>query len=272
MISPNAIQLGFINITWYGIIYFIGFLFSFFYIKHQMIKMNIKEENTETFFIYFTLFSLLGARLFEIFFYNFEYFRSNPIKIFAVWQGGMSVHGAMLFGFLTIICYCRKNKINYLKLTDIIVVPLSLGLAFGRLANFINQELVGIVTKNSIGIVFSAYDNNKRLPYQLFEGFKNLIIFQVLFFIKTFKETKDGFLTALFIITYSSLRFIIDFTKEIENTSKILFMPVGHFFSLIYLIIGLILLIKLITRKNILLKKEIKQKNITCNIKANKKQ
>ena len=243
MINPIAIEIFGLKIYWYGLTYAISFMLGYFYIKYNSKHLKLKQETIDDIFFYFLIFSVLGGRIFEIIFYNPIYYISNPLKIFAVWQGGMSIHGGILFGFLTLKYHANKYKIDLFKLTDLFVIPASIFLAFGRLANFINQELVGIITNSKLGIVFPLYDNNKRYPTQLFESVKNMITFQLLLYLKTFKKQKTGTLTALFLIIYNFGRFIIDFLRE--HTISIGIISMGQLLCLIYGIAGIYLLIKI---------------------------
>ena len=243
MISPIAIEIFGLQIYWYGIVYAIGFMSSYFFIIHYSSRIGLKKENLENLYFYFMIFSVLGGRIFEILFYNLGYYLENPLKVFAVWQGGMSIHGGILFGFLTILYFAKKYKINPLKITDVFVVPVALFLAFGRLANFVNQELVGKITSSKIGMVFPLYDDNLRWPTQIFEGFKNLITFEILYSAFIFKTLKTGTLTAWFLILYNFGRFIIDFLREHDVSFG--YISMGQVLSLIYAAAGIILLVKI---------------------------
>lgn len=238
-IDPIALQIFGLKIHWYGIMYVVGFLVTYFYIiKFNTTKLN--KTQLEDIFFYVTLFSILGGRIFEIIFYNISYYLANPLKVFAVWQGGMSIHGGIFFALLTIIYQAKKYKINPLQLTDLFVVPASLALAFGRLTNFINQELVGKVTSSNIGIIFQNYDNKPRHPYQLYLGFKNLIVFQTLYYFQTFKKLKAGTLTALFLILFNTGRFITDIYK-VPDVQVGIFTQ-GQILSTIFILIGIYIL------------------------------
>jgi len=243
MINPIALNIFGIKIYWYGITYVLGFLFTYFYIqKYNTIKTLTKEKLDDIFF-YVVLFSVLGGRIFEIIFYQPSYYLSNPLQIFAVWHGGMSIHGGILFTILTLIYQAKKHKINPLKLLDLFIIPASLVLAFGRTANFINQELVGKVTKNSIGIIFPLYDNQPRHPYQLYLGLKNLIVFQILLYTQTFKKFKPGTLIGIFLILFNIGRFILDIFKVPD--AKIWILTQGQILSIIFIIIGIYILYKI---------------------------
>ncbi len=243
MMSPVAFEIFNLQIHWYGIVYALGFLLSYVFIIKNTKHTNLEKEKQENIFLSFMVFSVIGGRIFEIIFYDLTYYLQNPLKVFAVWQGGMSIHGGILFGFLTLYYYSRKYKANLLKLTDLYVIPASLALAFGRLANFVNQELVGKITSSKLGVVFPLYDNNTRWPTTLFESFKNLITFQILFYQFTFKKLKPGIITATFLILYNILRFFIDFLREPAVSLGIISM--GQLLSLIFGIAGIILYIKI---------------------------
>lgn len=243
MINPIAISFFEIDIYWYGLSYFIGFLFTYFFILSQAKSFNIKKEILEDIFFYSVLFGLIGARIFHVLFYNFSYYLNNPIKIFYFWEGGMAIHGAG-FTFLLIIYYfSKKYNINYFKITDLFLIPAGFATSIGRIANFINQELVGTITSSKIGITFPLYDNQNRWPTQLFESTKNMITFQTLLYLNYFKKLKHGTITALFLIFYNFGRFIIDFLRVHDNSLGLISM--GQLLSLIFGIFGIYILIKI---------------------------
>lgn len=237
MINKIALEIFGLQIYWYGIVYSLGFLLSYFFITHHTKNLKIKKEDSENIFFNFMISSVIGGRLFEVLIYEPSYYFSNLTKIFAVWDGGMSIHGGILLGILSLYYSSKKYKVSLLSLTDIYSIPASAALAFGRLANFINQELVGKPTQSIIGIIFPENDSLRRWPTQLFESVKNLITFQILYATYIFNKTKPGTITALFLTIYSLGRFLIDFLRE---PSTIYFgIPVGQFLNLTYTIFGL---------------------------------
>ncbi len=243
-INPIAISLGPINIYWYGIVYAIGFVFTLWFMLKYTKELNTSKENLENLLLYSMIIGVIGGRIFHILFYNFEYFITNPLEIIRFDKGGMSIHGGLLFGFISFYYFSKKYKINFLKALDLVVIPMSLVLAFGRIANFINQELVGKVTNSIFGIEFSrTYPGEERFPSQIFESIKNMIVFQVVLYLKYFKKLKPGVITSWFLITYNGLRFLIDFTREPE----VYLGPIGmgQLLSLIFMIFGIILLFKI---------------------------
>lgn len=236
MLNPVALEFFGLKIYWYGITYVLGFLFSYFYISYFGRKLKLEQDKIDNMYFYFMILSVIGGRVFEIVFYNISYYLSDPIKVFYVWQGGMSIHGGFTFGFLTLWYFSRKYKVNLFKLTDLFCVPAALALAFGRLANFINQELVGIPTTSRIGVVFPLYDDKVRWPTQIFESIKNMLVFQVLFYVDMFKQLKPGFITAYFLILYNVGRFFIDFLRVHDVSFG--FISMGQSLCLIYGFLG----------------------------------
>lgn len=246
MVDPVAFSFFGLEIYWYGISYVVGFLFTYWFILHYAQTLKLPKDKLEEMFLPFMIFSVLGGRIFHIFFYDLSYFAANPLEIFRFDKGGMSIHGGLTFGVATLYYYARKYKLNVLKIIDLFVIPTSLALAFGRLANFVNQELVGKVTTSNLGIVFPRVDDSLRWPTQIFESAKNFVLFQFLYSKFIFSTYKPGILTAWFFILYNIPRFIIDFLREPELSLGLISM--GQLLSLIYGIFGIVLYIKL--RKN----------------------
>jgi phosphatidylglycerol:prolipoprotein diacylglycerol transferase len=166
------------------------------------------------------------------------------------WKGGMSIHGGILFGLISIYYFSKKRNINFLKFTDLLVIPLSFALSLGRITNFINQELVGKITNSNFGIIFPKVDNNLRYPSQLFESFKNLLTFEILIYLLYFKNynKKEGYLTANFLIIYNFGRYFVDFFREPE-TIFLGIISMSQLLSLIFGFFGIILLIYLIKKE-----------------------
>lgn len=243
MIDPIAFSIFGLDIRWYGVSYALGFFLTYLYIIYfsKLFKYN-KEEMEDTFF-YFMIFSVLGGRVFEIIFYDLSYYVANPIKVFYVWQGGMSIHGGIFLGAISLWYFSKKYKFDYYKILDLYVVPAALALSIGRLANFVNQELVGKVTNSSLGVVFPLHDDNVRWPTTIFESAKNLVTFQVLLYLKFFKSLKPGLITAWFLILYNLGRFFIDFLREPDVL--IGFISMGQLLCLVYGLFGVWMLFRI---------------------------
>ena len=237
-INPVLLKLGSLEIRYYGIIYALAFLIGYYYIKRESEKRNLKLD-ADSLITYLIIGTLIGARLFEIIFYNPSFYFSNPLEIFALWHGGLSFHGGLVGGLVASIIFCRKYKIRLLELGDILAVPLAFGLFIGRIANFINGELYGYPTNLSWGVDFG--DGIFRHPTQIYESLKNLFIFFILLKLKK-KEHKEGYPFFVFLPLYGLIRFFIEFLQVPEN--YLLGMPTGQLFSALMFITGIYFLTK----------------------------
>ncbi|HLC54999.1 MAG TPA: prolipoprotein diacylglyceryl transferase [Candidatus Nanoarchaeia archaeon] len=234
-IDPVALHLGPLEIRWYGIIFALGFLLAYWYVQRQVKKKNIVFD-ADSFFIYIIIGAVIGARLFEVLFYSPSYYFSNPLQVFAVWKGGLSFHGGLLGGFLAGFWSCKKQNLSWKIVADLLAIPLALGLAFGRIANFINGELYGYPTALPWAVDFG--DGIFRHPTQLYESLKNFLIAGALFVIKQRKSLQSGMLFMLFFVMYGFIRFFIEFLKVPETSFAGL--ATGQWFSLIMVVIGII--------------------------------
>jgi phosphatidylglycerol:prolipoprotein diacylglycerol transferase len=244
MIDPVAISIFNLNIYWYGINYALSFLIGYFtiiYFGKYFFKNfeKIKDKLLDT-YIYSIIFGLIGARLFHVLFFNLNYYLNNPSKIVAVWEGGMAIQGGIIFSLISIYYFSKRYKFSFLNFTDLLTIPFSLALIFGRITNYINQELPGKLTNSIFSINIKG---EQRYPYTVIGAFKNFLLFGVLSYLAYFKSLykKEGFLTAWFLILFNFGRFLIDFFKEPENL--IYFLDVGQIIALILGFFGIWLLI-----------------------------
>ncbi len=218
VLSNVAFSVFGLSVYWYGIVYSIGFLTTFLIFKKAK-PINLPPEILENIFIIVFISSIVGARLFQILFYSFSYYLNHLSKIVYFWEGGMSIHGGLFGGIISVYFLSKKYKFNFLKLTDFLCIPLSLFLCLGRIANHLNQEMPGIITNQNWGIVFSKFDNFKRVPISLIESGKNLLIFNILLYLKYFKlnKLKTGHLSFIFLLLYNGIRFFLEFLKDTDK-------------------------------------------------------
>ncbi|MFA5175859.1 MAG: prolipoprotein diacylglyceryl transferase [Candidatus Nanoarchaeia archaeon] len=235
--NPVAFSLGPLKATWYGILMALGFLIGYFLLRKLAKERKIDLKLIDKYFLYLIFATIIGARLFHVLFYNFDYFFNNPIKIFYTWEGGLSSHGAIIANVLMTLWFSKKYKIKFYDLADIIVIPFALGSMFIRIGNFINQELVGKVTNSIFGYKFDNYPE-KRYPVQLFQAFSNLILFNILYFLRTLPS---GYIFWLFILLYSVFRFICDMFKDLPFYYG---LTLAQYLSIPMFIISLIVLLK----------------------------
>lgn len=246
-IDPIAFSILGLDVRWYGLFYVIGFGFAYFFARVYRENFGISKDNLEDIFLWSLIASVVGGRLFYVVFYDPIYFLSNPQDIISVWQGGMSIHGGFFGAWMSFLYFSKKFKISFYNISDLFSLPAAIALAFGRFANYINQELVGKVTSSSIGVVFPLHDDQIRWPYQLFAGLKNLITFQILYFLFIFKNLKPGIITGLFLVLYNFGRFFVDIVRE--PTLSLGIISMGQLLCLVFGGIGVYILIKVLYYK-----------------------
>jgi phosphatidylglycerol:prolipoprotein diacylglycerol transferase len=260
-INPILIQIsGNFAIRYYGLAYAIGFLAIYFILKHNAKNNKIKNltpDLVDNFTIWLIVAVILGGRLGEVLFYNLPYYINNPLHIFMLWKGGMAFHGAIIGIGIMFYFFCKKHKLNFLEIADVIIIPTAFILFIGRIANFVNAELIGTVMKSKpwYCIDYSNYGiEGCRHPSQIYESLKNLfigfsLIIEKNFLIKT-KNNIHGILFFTFIWLYGLLRFLVTFYR-VHPTDYITFfgLGTGQIFSLAMFIIGIVGLI-IIKRKN----------------------
>jgi len=234
-IIPNSIlvDFGFVKIYWYGFIISLGILISLFFVHKVAKQKKYNLKKLEDLYFYAIIFGLIGARLYEVFFFNWSYYQHNLINIFKVWEGGLAIQGTILFGVLTVYIFCKKNKsphfkksggdklsqlkgkcgdkLKFFQYTDLLVLGLILGQAIGRWGNFFNQELYGRISS----LPWAIYIERTGLfhhPVFLYESILNLILFFILYQVFK-KQQKFGLTTLLYIGGYSLIRFLMEFIR-----------------------------------------------------------
>ena len=246
-IDPVLFRIGVFEIRYYGIIYVLGFVLAYFFINYlaKERKITLKKEDVVDFLFYILIGVVVGARIFYVLFYSLKFYLINPLQIFALWHGGLSFHGGLIGAMIAISIFCKKKDIGFYEMTDIVAIPLTLGLALGRIGNFLNSELVGRVTSVRWAVKFKDYDGFRH-PSQLYESLKNFFMFFVLWFIRN-NKLKKGFLTWLFVIMYSVLRFFIEFFRMPDpQLGFIIFgLTMGQLLNIIMLFAGIYFITKL---------------------------
>ena len=242
-INPVFFKIGPLSFRWYGLAYAVGFLLSYLLVNRQLktIETPSTRLDVETLYLYLIIGLLIGGRSGYVLFYNLSYFIHNPVDIPAIWQGGMSFHGGLIGVVIAGYLFTLKNKINFWKLSDIITVTVPIGLGLGRLANFINGELFGRVTKVPWGMVFPAGGPLPRHPSQLYEFLlEGVVLFIILWYIKH-KDLQPGVVTAAFFVLYGLFRIFVEFFRQPDSQLGYIwgFLTMGQILSLIMIILGM---------------------------------
>jgi len=250
---PILLELGFLQVRYYSLMYVIGILVAYFLIPHIAKKRGIhisQERIAEDLLIIFASI-LVFSRLFYVFIYGFDSFARNPLFIFQVWLGGMSFHGGLVGAVLGGLLVAKRHKKSFLRLADIFVVPVPIALALGRIGNLLNGELFGRVTSVPWAFRFSTDPALlPRHPSQLYSVAKNLIIFFILWKLyhsENKSAKKEGFIFLFFIFLYGVFRFAVEFFRqpEIELSLGIVTLTAGQVLSLVMIAVSLPLLIRL---------------------------
>ena len=249
--NPILVQLGPVAVHWYGVMYAVAFLLGYFYFRYSSHgkSMPLSNDQKDLFLAYVICGILLGGRIGYILFYNFAYYLSAPLKIFAVWEGGMSFHGGVIGVGVAMWLFARRHRAfapssraRFLVLSDLVCAIAPLGLFFGRIGNFINGELYGRVAAASgqqwlerVCMYFPADPLNCRYPSQLFQaGLEGMTLFVILWVVRRFAySTKsagghgksDGVVTCAFLFFYGVFRIIAELFRQPD--AQIGFLPFG---------------------------------------------
>lgn len=248
-IDPIALQLGPLAIRWYSLAYLAGILLGWWYLKREHTRRpiaNLTPKAIDDMVMYAVIGIVGGGRLGYVLFYNAPYYLTHPVEAFYIWQGGMSFHGGMLGTILAFYLFCRKYKVRFLELMDVIAPAATIGLFFGRIANFINGELYGRVTDSPLGMVFPHGGELPRHPSQLYEaGLEGVVLFLLLTYLLKYTNTrsKHGFIGGVFLVGYAVSRLIVENFREPDIQIGFLFemLTMGQLLSLPMLLLGLYL-------------------------------
>jgi phosphatidylglycerol:prolipoprotein diacylglycerol transferase len=232
-LNPIIFDFGILSLRWYSLAYILGIVFGWWYGKKIIFfinnrnKKNYNLDSFDDYITYIIISVIIGGRLGYVLFYNIEYFFSNPVEIFFIWNGGMSFHGGLLGIIIGTIIFSKKNNFDKLVLLDVVSCVAPLGIFFGRLANFINAELYGKPTDVPWAVIFPLVDNQGRHPSQIYEALlEGALLFFILNLIIKKTSYKKGICAAIFLIFYSISRIISEFFREPD-------IQVGYIFNYI---------------------------------------
>src|SRR3989338_7841042 len=253
-INPVLLQLGPLQIRNYGLFYALGFVIAYFLIYYLAKRkaLPITQDDVADLILYLLVGVVAGSRIIYVLFYNFLYYIKNPFEIIAVWHGGLSFHGGLAGAIIAAYYFCRKKKVEFYDIADITVVPVALGLALGRIGNFINAELYGRITDVSWCV---DYSNNQyvkdlppgcRHPSQVYESLKNFFIFAALWLIKD-RTLPKGFMFWTFVTLYGLLRTMVEFFRSPDEQLGFVLgtLTMGQLLSIPLFLIGAYMLFRL---------------------------
>ncbi len=273
-INPILLDLGPLQVRWYGLMYLVAYFVGYLLLMNRYKKgLNIlNSEGNQALITYIMIGMIIGARLVYVAVYNPMYYMHHPSEIIAVWQGGLSFHGAALGYIVATLLFCKHYKIQFYHIMDNIVVAAALGITFGRFGNFINGELYGRIAHVPWAVIFPSGGPEPRHPSQLYQAFgEGFAVFLILLLIQK-REQKKGFAPALkqsdideavqknkklkiewhrtgvlacsFLILYGVARFIVEFFREPDAQLGFFaqYFSMGQILCFLMIIAGSILL------------------------------
>jgi len=252
-LDPILFDFGFLVIRWYSLAYIFGILIGWWLGKRiilkrfQNINFNFDIKEFDNLITYIIISMLIGGRIGYVLFYNFGYYLSNPFDILKIWEGGMSFHGALIGVILGTYWFSIKKNIPTFFLLDIVSFVAPIGIFFGRVANFINGELVGKTTDVFWGVIFPNIDNNIRHPSQLYEAFfEGIVLFIIMNSILFRNNYKTGTCSYMFLIFYGIFRTFSEFFREPDSQVGYLFnlISMGMMLSFLMILAGIIIFFK----------------------------
>lgn len=221
-IDPVAVAVGPVQIRWYALAYLAGILLGWVYARYiaakdEGVAAGPGRDDIDDFIPYAVLGIILGGRLGYVLFYQPAYYFAHPSEILQLWHGGMSFHGGASGVIIACIAYALAKGIPILRLGDLAAVCCTIGLFFGRLANFINGELFGRVTEHPIGMVFPHGGPDPRHPSQLYEAALEGVLLFVILSILAHRDgvrARPGIIGGAFLIGYGLSRMFVELFRE----------------------------------------------------------
>ena len=244
--DPVALSFFGIDIRWYSLSYIFGIILGWIFLKKKYLKDNIEINKLFDEYISYIIFGIIiGGRLGYVFIYNLHYFINNPLKILYIWEGGMSFHGGVIGIIVSSYLFAKKFNKDIFIFLDLVCLAAPIGIFFGRLSNFLNSELYGRATEVPWSVIFIKIDNITRHPSQIYECiFEGIILFIILNYFTKFTFRRNGLISVLFLIYYSTFRFFIEFTREPDAHIGLVFLDLslGQIISMITIILAFLLL------------------------------
>ena len=264
-LSPVALHIGPFDLRWYSLAYLAGIFIGYWYLLKLLKRPGapMGRRHADDLVFYAALGVIFGGRLGYVLFYNLGEYLRHPIEILKLWDGGMSFHGGVIGTSLGIFYFARKEKLNWLRIHDYVACCVPFGLFFGRLANFINQELWGAATTvpwairfQEVSVIGQRVLGPPRHPSQLYEAFlEGVVLFCILAFMfwKTRARYDPGKLVGAFLFFYGCFRFGIEFIREPDSQlikfAQATHLHMGQWLSLPMILGGLYLMLTAARRR-----------------------
>ena len=254
--NPSLVELGQIKIQYYAVTWLLSAVLIYLFLRSNKIIKEIgldNEEVNDMVFLYGLFFgAMCGGRVGYMFFYGSDQLINDPFSLFYIWEGGLSFHGGLLGVIISLIIFCRRKNIEFLRLMDGVALSMPIGLGLVRIGNFLNGELFGKPTNAEWGFIFPTDPFGiLRHPSQLYESLgEGLLLFLILLLISQ-KTNIKGIVSSSFLIFYGSIRFIIEFFRQPDSHIGYVafdFISMGQLLCVPMIVIGFIILFY--SRKN----------------------
>lgn len=267
-LSPVLFEVGGLEIRYYGVIFAASLLLAFWSWQWQMRRGNYPQKTIDALILYGVIGTIVGARIGHCLFYEWEIYRTAPLKILWFWEGGLASHGATVGILLALLIYAWRYRLSYWEITDRFTFSAAIAAAGVRAGNFLNSEIVGRVTDFVGGVRFIRFDLADlpfalrlpvnaplRHPSQIYEFFMALIVWIILYGadkLRGGEKRPRGMLLGLFFGCYFSGRFIVEFFKEYQTNLRFdAGLTMGQYLSILPALAGWVLFIfVMMKRKN----------------------
>ncbi len=247
--DPVLFQLGWVKIRWYSLSWLAAFFLGEFIVARVLRRVESVDTDISLLLPYALAGTIIGARLAHCLFYDPIYYLSHPIKILAIWEGGLASHGGALGFILGILLgiHHSRLKVKFLVMLDAVAPAAALGGTLIRSGNFMNSEIVGKPTGGDYGVIFDFVDTLPRHPVQLYEAFAYLSLFVVLITMAMRNPHRigSGMLSGLFFLVTFSARIVLEYWKVPQAAYEAGYtVSVGQWLSVPFLLLGLVMVIR----------------------------
>lgn len=247
--NPVALDLGFVKIHWYGIMYLIGFAGAWWLARWRALRPNSgwQPHEISDLLFYCALGVVLGGRIGYMLFYNFPTLIDDPLSLFRVWEGGMAFHGGLIGVIVAMALFARHSQRRFFQVADFVAPVVPIGLGTGRIGNFINGELWGRVTDAPWGMVFPQDPLQAvRHPSQLYQALTEGLLLFLIVFLYSSRPRPAMAVSGLFLLMYGTFRFLTEFLREPDAHIGFIalgWLTMGQLLSVPMVILGIILMI-----------------------------
>lgn len=249
-IDPVFLSIGPLQFRWYGLMYILAFAATYFILRSETRrkKLALTLDDVADLLFAGAMGVVLGGRFGYIVFYNLGFYLEHPLRIFAVWEGGMSFHGGFLGVILAFVLYARRKQIPFFTLIDMAALCAPVGLGLGRIGNFINGELYGRRTDVPWGIVFPGGGSMARHPSQLYEALLEGLLLFLIVRCASRRSDATGVAGWTFVAGYGLFRFIVEFFREPDAQMGTFlggYFSMGQLLSLPMFLLGSVMVFRL---------------------------